>query len=347
MQPPARRLGWARQGREAKIRVVFHIGSAKTGTTAIQQFFHRNRRALLEQGLLYPKMLDGKKHHKLLSVPFDETVQRGTPFGADYPAAVENARAAWAGVRRQIANKRPDTVLISSEFLLMATHVERIADFVAPYVGSDAALEFLVYLRPPSDWYVSAMQQWFKASANLLPLEPPPVLAQLDRFAALGKVTARRFDRTGFRDGSVISDICDLLGVDGAPLDHAAEDANVSISAEGIILLQAYRRQHHAAAEAVFTPDTREYIEKIAAEEAAHPGLYTKPRLKPDLARALDRETPDLRALRLRYGVALARGRSLPFGLGARAGRIGPFTEAAEVIVHDSALVDRLRRAVD
>lgn len=347
MQPSARRLGWARQGREAKIRVVFHIGSAKTGTTAIQQFFFRNRRALLEQGLLYPKMLDRKRHHKLLSVPFDETVQRGTPFGADYAAAVEDARAAWAGVRRQIANKRPGTVLISSEFLLMATHVERIAGFVDPYLGSDAALEFLVYLRPPSEWYVSAMQQWFKASAHLLPLDPPPVLAQLDRFAALGKVTARRFDRAAFRDGSVISDVCDLVGVDSAPLDHGGLEANTSISAEGIILLQAYRRRHHAEREAVFTPDTRAYIDKIAAEEAAHPGLYTKPRLKPELARVLDRETPDIRALRRRYGVTLARARALPWIGAARPGRIGPFTEAAEVIDHDPELVDRLRRAVE
>lgn len=328
------------------IKVVFHIGSPKTGTTAIQRFLHKNRPRLRAQGVLYPHVPPRQAHHKLLSVPFSDKLPRGAPFGTDYAAAVAASHEAWKAVRQRVRKVRPDVVLMSSEFMLYATHVERLADFAGQYLGHDQPLDFIAYLRTPSDFYVSAMQQWFKASANLLPLDPPPVRAQLDRFSALGKVTVRKFDRAAFKGGSVITDICDQVGIDDSGLDHGFLQANVSLSAEGIILLQDYRRRHHAEREGVFTPDTRAFIEKIAAEEAAHPGLYTKPRLKADLARMMDRETRDLRALRRRYGVALASRRSGPWAWGARANRLGPFTEAGEVIEHDPDLVERLRRAV-
>jgi len=328
---------------------VFHIGSPKTGTTAIQRFLHRNRRVLRERGVLYPRVPTGQNHHKLLSLPCSDSLPRGAPFGTDYAAAVAASHEGWNAVRRQVRKVEPDVVLMSSEFLLFATHVERLADLAGQYLGPDQPLEFIAYLRTPSDFYVSAMQQWFKASANLLALDPPPVLAQLDRFSALGRVTVRKFDRAAFKGGSVITDICDQVGIDDSGLDHGDIQANVSLSAEGIILLQQYRRRHHAEREGVFTPDTRAFIDRVAAEEAAHPGLYTKPRLKAGLARALDRETPDLRALRRRYGVALGSRRSWPRLLepwGGRVARLGPFTEAAEVIDHDPELVDRLRHAV-
>jgi|GEM_PF-1476262 len=287
-----------------------------------------------------------RKHHKLLSLPFVEHLPRGTKFGSDFDAAVAQSTDAWAGVRRQIRQARPEVVLISSEFLLMAAHVERIASFAEQYLGRGSELEFIAYLRTPSEFYVSMMQQWFKASAQLLALEPPDMLKQLDRYSSLGKVMVRKYDRAGFKDGSVISDICDLVGVDSTALDHKDLQANISLSAEGIILLQDYRRRYHAGREAIFTADTKAFIGKIAQEESAHPGLYTKPRLRTEIARALDRETPDLRGLRRRYGVALADRRALPWTRGAPVDRLGPFSEAAAVIEHDPALVEKLRRAV-
>lgn len=117
------------------IKVVFHIGSQKTGTTAIQQVFKKNRRVLREQGVLYPRLPDRHAHHKLLSVAFERELPRGTQLGTDLDAAVAMSREAWRDVQRQVAKVRPRVVLISSEFLLMAAHVERVARFAGQYLG--------------------------------------------------------------------------------------------------------------------------------------------------------------------------------------------------------------------
>jgi hypothetical protein len=48
-------------------KILFlHIGTHKTGSTAIQNFFFRNRAKLYEYGLLYPEQgLEGTGHHKV------------------------------------------------------------------------------------------------------------------------------------------------------------------------------------------------------------------------------------------------------------------------------------------
>ncbi|MEQ9009390.1 MAG: hypothetical protein RLP12_16020, partial [Ekhidna sp.] len=44
--------------------IVIHIGTHKTGTTAIQSFFHQNRKALGDTGFWYPgyNLIDKKNH---------------------------------------------------------------------------------------------------------------------------------------------------------------------------------------------------------------------------------------------------------------------------------------------
>ena len=53
-----------------KIRTYIHIGSHKTGTTAIQQYLLMNRDQLISEGLYFPDQLMGIKHpsHYLLNV---------------------------------------------------------------------------------------------------------------------------------------------------------------------------------------------------------------------------------------------------------------------------------------
>ena len=41
---------------------IIHIGTMKTGTTTLQEFFRHNRPELAKKGILYPKTL-GKQTH--------------------------------------------------------------------------------------------------------------------------------------------------------------------------------------------------------------------------------------------------------------------------------------------
>ena len=52
-----------------------HIGTHKTGTTAIQHFLDQNRSRLLEQGFLYPAVPEGSlapRQHRYIRVIADD-----------------------------------------------------------------------------------------------------------------------------------------------------------------------------------------------------------------------------------------------------------------------------------
>jgi len=56
--------------------IYIHIGTIKTGTTSLQQFFHLNRKALQDNfNIYYPKSPGPRNHTKLPLYAFDENVK--------------------------------------------------------------------------------------------------------------------------------------------------------------------------------------------------------------------------------------------------------------------------------
>ena len=49
------------------MKAFLHIGTAKTGTTTIQHFIHKNKKHLLQNGYLYP-CRPGKTNHEKLAI---------------------------------------------------------------------------------------------------------------------------------------------------------------------------------------------------------------------------------------------------------------------------------------
>lgn len=49
------------------MKLILHIGTAKTGTTTLQHWFASNRESLQRQGIYYPNSL-GKVNHRKLSI---------------------------------------------------------------------------------------------------------------------------------------------------------------------------------------------------------------------------------------------------------------------------------------
>ena len=67
------------------MKLILHIGTAKTGTTTLQHWFASNRESLQVQGIYYPNSL-GKVNHRKLSlfainrVTSDRYFQKKTSF---------------------------------------------------------------------------------------------------------------------------------------------------------------------------------------------------------------------------------------------------------------------------
>jgi len=91
-------------------RVVFHIGTPKTGTTYLQTLVWRHRKRLQKQGLLFPGDRRGDHLWGSMEVRGDPNVKRRRSEAPGAWNRLSSAAAAW-----------PQTVLISHEFYGAAT----------------------------------------------------------------------------------------------------------------------------------------------------------------------------------------------------------------------------------
>lgn len=343
----SRPIGTGRRTQRGEwVKVIIHIGQAKTGTTSLQSAFSASRAALRAQGFLYPDCR-GEPNHGLLTVPLMTQPQRSlrARVGTDPEAARAYSLQVWSELSDQIAGAAAETaietVILSSEFFWRAQFVDKLRPLIARFVAAETELEFLAYIRRPSEHYVSLAQQTLKANHIL------PPLARLDRamftkFSGIGPLTIRGFDRQSLIGGDIVADAAAVLGIDDRRLTRPEAEANTTISAEAMVLLQEHRQRDHPERRNVFTPDTKRLLRAIRAVEANHPGVFTRPRLRPELARWLDYPTGDLLWIRDTFGVDLScdPGNEPP-GDGAPA-----VERVADIVDHDPQALAFLRERV-
>ena len=290
------------------MRLLLHIGTGKTGSTAIQASLDANRDLLAEAGILYPK-LAGRIDHNKLAIAANHGVPR------EFRQLVEkNGRdlvgeAAWAEARLSLARSEGDTIVLSCEYFSAGVDVERLCRLLEIHFPRVREIATVCYLRPPAASYLSTLQQDIKASSLVSPLRRRAYAPLLARYAHLGTVTARLFHRSVLREGDVVRDFLDFLP---ARLDRSRfaylPDTNVSISAEGMAVLQEFRRDIFPSEDNIFKPASNRLLKQIQEIEAQlRPGSLSKPRLRPEIVSYLSRETEDSRALRKAFGVDFHR----------------------------------------
>ncbi|MEY8880816.1 hypothetical protein [Donghicola sp. XS_ASV15] len=324
-------------------RMIVHLGSAKTGTTTIQKTFWESSEQLIRKGVLYPKLPAWHPHH-LFMMPAMGFLQRSlvARFDGNYDHAKEQSLTAWRELSEAVKHHRPHTVILSSEFLLTAQKAPVFAELFDEFLGQDYQPEFLAYLRHSSDFFVSSTQQKLKASC-ILPIQTRPKLGMLDVYAKLGKVTVRAFDRNSLIAGDVVHDFAVQTGVKPSWLKPHRSDANVGLSAEGMILLQDYRKEHHSSRENVFTQDTEVFLSQLHQEEAKRADGLTTAKLRPEFAQFLDRATPDLLHLRDRFNLDLIRDHGVPE---SDMRDVKDIKHVAEMIAFDPDALNELREAM-
>lgn len=169
-----------------KPRLILHIGTMKTGSTAIQRFFALNRRALPLFGLHYPRALDGRalNHNDLAE-------SAGS-------AAAGAARDAYLGAA---ARRRRCATLLSAE-RLAALGPAGAAGFAAAAEAFE--MRVIVWLRRQDEWALSTYREHIMrpdiAEARPLRtwLEAPEIRAQME-YAALLEAWADVVGRAAIR----------------------------------------------------------------------------------------------------------------------------------------------------
>jgi len=189
----------------ASLRVVFHIGLNKTGTSSLQKFLSLNPDNLAAQGWLYPQAgSDGVAHHEVF-----HAAHRGIGPLRELRDAIE-AEAREAGGKN---------VLLSTEALHDTPHVGRIAE---AFEGCE--VQIIIFLRDYIDYLSSWYREDVQSSAlcsdfeNYAVLKRKPFVPILKRWEkAFGRdaLHIRDYNRQVLRNGSSIDEIlCGILGID-------------------------------------------------------------------------------------------------------------------------------------
>lgn len=291
------------------MRVILHIGSQKTGTTALQLAFSQAAPSLARLGVLYPRGHGRDTTHAILL--------HGLYRPDDIPRA-ERARPKTDADRRRfldrlagrIRDERPACVVLSSEYFFRPLDDAALARLRDELLALGAErIEVVVYLRSPSGKFLSTLQQKLKASAR------PPVPAACNyrkvlepyaRVFGTGAVRASCFDRRTLVDGDIVADFCaHHLGAQGPAISALIRQVrtNESLSAEAIDVLRRHRADFHPGAEDRFRRDTHALIRELLRLDAAL-GLG-RPRLRADVADAIDHAANDPVWLRDTFGLTL------------------------------------------
>ena len=207
--------------------LILHIGSPKTGTTALQQFLHSNADALRKAGVNY--MTAARTH--IAHNPLAQAVPQGK--AAELVAQI---------VKEYDAN--PDmTHVVSSEIMFRVVVANGLKGLFPEHIARNTKV--ICYLRR-QDRYAEVLYKQLAKNA-LVPNDRTSFLAGqikklaftnfLDVYAEMfgtENIRIKPFDRKAFKDGDIVADFAeDMLGLsDLSGFDRPTREANKSMSVE-------------------------------------------------------------------------------------------------------------------
>jgi hypothetical protein len=242
------------------MRCYLHVGTEKTATKTIQSFLDVNRRRLKQEGFVYPayrpKRDDNYWCHALLGYNpghRDEFTQFEHIHTAQELECFQRRECARLQRSLRGGSKGAEQALILSSELFQSRltsrdELLRLKETLTR-LGVDR-FSIVVYLRNPSELINSHYSTVIKTGGvNELPSLPEHPYAHnlcnhqatMERFSDVfgeDALIPRLFDKTTLKDGSVIHDFCEAVGIPMDDTYQIPEDANESLSAFGVHLLR-------------------------------------------------------------------------------------------------------------
>ena len=285
------------------MRILLHIGRAKTGTTSIQRTLRENPKVLEASGIYYPSW-KGLPIHSTLRQPFrSRSIQ-------NQPKEVDDARKHWDRIAKQVAKRKPELLVISHEHFMGIDRHSEFRDHI-DRLFPGATVRTLCYLRDPVSGYRSFAQQSFKTRGRCKHPNSFAVHGKLAQWQdAFGSLVIRPFLRDTLVDGDVVADFVHHGLEDRVTLSNLdVKTANVSESLEGEIVGNRYRKLLGLSAnEASSTnPDVVKFrrVRAMMERDQGDALPTSKPRLRPDVHNlVLQTLADDIAAVEESFGIA-------------------------------------------
>ena len=213
------------------MKAVIHIGTAKTGTTTIQEFLHLNRAKLANQGVAYLQSPGLRNNRKLATYcmknnKVDDQVQ-------NLGILSDAKRNKWKAKFRQKFNReiknldeKISSVIISSEHfhsrLTTKDEVKNLLNILRPYFTD---MKILVYLRRQDRVAVSFYSTMIRCGGtrttvfpeNISPNKPYynyyNLIERWDKVFGKQNIEIRIFDKNKFMNGDLLQDFICATGL--------------------------------------------------------------------------------------------------------------------------------------
>lgn len=234
------------------MNTILHIGMPKTGTTTLQSTFSANAALLSRFGICYPVQLSSSpNNHRILayyamnssSYPRHMSAFKDVDISRKLIAEFRNCLMAQLE-----AIGGASKLVLSAESLFTKIrwykrlHFSRFISLLGGHLVVSA------YLRSPAKSYLSLCQQQLKASRKIKPIAPPRYRQVLksyqDTFPAAA-ISLVPYERRSLVGQDIVMDFCERFLSD-TRLDHSllarADDRNVSLSGESMVMSMLYRR---------------------------------------------------------------------------------------------------------
>ena len=219
-------------------QIVIHIGTPKTGTTAIQNALFAHEEALVDRGILFLKSGRHRAAHNDLSTAIARHGQEHS-FAAALSEEIERVQSEHPAAR----------LLLSSEMftLLPPEHFRDALPQIAPMQK-----RVVVYLRRQDAYAEAFYKQRLKNGRISLSFHAfldseecqiitnyPALLRGWQKCFSDADIVPRVYDRSLFPGGNITSDFAQVLGLEADGLDHNNRDTNTSPGADAIMVMQA------------------------------------------------------------------------------------------------------------
>jgi len=227
------------------MRLVLHIGSTKTGSSALQATLYARRQTLLEEAkTLYPDRGIASSAHHLLAASIHPGAWRMhvTELPEDRDAYFADTAAA---IREDVAATGADTLILSSEYFWGSFPPALYKTFGAAF--GDFSIEVVAFLRRQDEWAISSYLQAvkngekrsFRDWARVALLRPASGLHYfrvVNRWAYFLEAEEVHVLRYAEARDHVYGSFCERIGL-AVQTDFEVARVNPSPSAEGLALL--------------------------------------------------------------------------------------------------------------
>jgi hypothetical protein len=241
---------------QPKVRpnLILHIGTYKTGSTAIQAFLRQKDARLREQGFLYPTIPNNKQSHTFLKREITNTLESNCK---------QESSTCINTITQQIEQYSPRSVILSSEhFWPTSPQLTRIMISSIEHLFS--RIEVIIYLRHQRDLWMSLYSQFAKG------LSVTPSHATWGTSEYCGKdianhgmyyanvldgyrnasdkisINARIYDRSLFPERDVVSDFAATCKLSMQDLGDASRaGSNESLGWKGVEFSKALATYYH------------------------------------------------------------------------------------------------------